>query len=208
MENGFVAWENCFIGTCRRNNSNKKSNNFSSAPPDHLDQGALSGPCCGHDSRREGSGRLARQHFSISLFEARWPGIIEPGLRRRRLNVTHATFLCSRALLHPSSTRIAVLGNGNLGDGNTDIGSKTPIRQSRQPFIESSASGFSDLRIGGQDGLKLEPVRKCGAMSEQSADSGRGNEQVPQKLVHLVGYRDPNAGPDPWIRPRPIPAKP
>ena len=38
-------------------------------------------------------------------------------------------------------------------------------------------------------------------MSEQSADSGRGNEQVPQKLVHLVGYRDPNAGPDPWIRP-------
>jgi hypothetical protein len=44
-------------------------------------------------------------------------------------------------------------------------------------------------------------------MSEQSSDSGRGNEQVPQKLVHLVGYRDPNAGPDPWIRPRLIPAK-
>jgi hypothetical protein len=44
-------------------------------------------------------------------------------------------------------------------------------------------------------------------MSEQSADSGRGNEQVPQKLVQLVGYRDPNARPDPWIRPQLIPAK-
>jgi hypothetical protein len=44
-------------------------------------------------------------------------------------------------------------------------------------------------------------------MSEQSADSGRGNEQVPQKLVQLVGYRDPNARPDPWVRPRLIPAK-
>jgi hypothetical protein len=38
-------------------------------------------------------------------------------------------------------------------------------------------------------------------MSEQSADSGRGNEQVPQQLVHLVGYREPTV-PLPWIRPR------
>lgn len=38
-------------------------------------------------------------------------------------------------------------------------------------------------------------------MSEQSADSGRGNEQVPQQLVHLVGYREPTVA-LPWIRPR------
>jgi hypothetical protein len=103
----------------------------------------------------------------------------------------------------PPAQRIAVVGNGN-----TDVGSKTATRESGQPIIERLASsGFPDLRIDHQDGLKREGARKCGAMSEQSADSGRGNEQVPQKLVHLVGYRDPNAGPDPWIRPRPIPAK-
>ena len=84
---------------------------------------------------------------------------------------------------HISRQGIAVVGNGN-----SDVGSKTPILKSRQPRVETAV--------------------KCGAMSEQSADSGRGNEQVPQKLVHLVGYRDPNAGPDPWIRPRPLPAKP
>jgi hypothetical protein len=93
-------------------------------------------------------------------------------------------------------------------NGNTDVGSKTATRDSGQPIIERLASsGFPDLRIDHQDRLKPGGVRKCGAMSEQSADSGRGNEQVPQKLVHLVGYRDPNAGPDSWIRPRPIPAK-
>jgi hypothetical protein len=95
-----------------------------------------------------------------------------------------------------------------VDNGNTDVGSNTATRESGQPIIERLASsGFPDLRIDHQDGLKRQGARKCGAMSEQSADSGRGNEQVPQKLVHLVGYRDPNAGPDPWIRPRPIPAK-
>jgi hypothetical protein len=95
-----------------------------------------------------------------------------------------------------------------VGNGNTDVGSKTPTRESEQPIIERLArSGFPDLRIDRQNGLKWEGARRCGAMSEQSADSGRGNEQVPQKLVHLVGYRDPNAGPDPWIRPRSSPAK-
>jgi hypothetical protein len=95
-----------------------------------------------------------------------------------------------------------------VGNGNTDVGSKTLTRESGQPIIERLASiGFPDLRIDTPDGVKRESAKKCGAMSEQSADSGRGNEQVPQKLVHLVGYRDPNAGPDPWIRPRPIPAQ-
>jgi len=95
-----------------------------------------------------------------------------------------------------------------VGNGNTDVGSKTPTRESGQPIIESLASsGFPDLRVDRLDRLTREGARKCGAMSEQSADSGRGNEQVPQELLRLVGYRDPNAGPDPWIRPRPIPAK-
>jgi hypothetical protein len=95
-----------------------------------------------------------------------------------------------------------------VGNGNIDVGSKTPTRDSGRPNLERLASGgFPDLRIDIQNRLKPEAVRKCGAMSEQSADSGRGNESVPQKLVHLVGYRDPNTRPDTWIRPRPIPAK-
>ena len=97
-----------------------------------------------------------------------------------------------------------------MGNGNTGVGSKTSTRETGQPTVErlASSGGFPELRIDHQSPLKREGARKCGAMSEQSADSGRGNESVPQKLVHLVGYRDPNARPDPWIRPRLIPAKP
>ena len=96
-----------------------------------------------------------------------------------------------------------------MGNGNIDVGSKTPTRDSGPPTLErlASSGGFPELRIDHESTLKREGATKCGAMSEQSADSGRGNEQVPQKLVHLVGYRDPNARPDPWIPPRPIPAK-
>jgi hypothetical protein len=95
-----------------------------------------------------------------------------------------------------------------VGSGNIDVGSKTPTRDSGQPALErlAGSGGFPELRIDHESTLKRQGTR-CGAMLEQSADSGRGNEQVPQKLVHLVGYRDPNAGPDQWIRPRLIPAK-
>jgi hypothetical protein len=95
-----------------------------------------------------------------------------------------------------------------VGDGNIDVGSKTPTRESGQPIVERLAnSGFPDLRIDNQNRLKWEAAGKCGAMSEQSADSGRGNEQVPQKLVHLVGYRDPNVRLDRWVRPRLVPVQ-
>ena len=40
------------------------------------------------------------------------------------------------------------------------------------------------------------------AMSQQSSDSGRGTESLPQKLVQLVGYRDPKACREAWVRPR------
>lgn len=96
-----------------------------------------------------------------------------------------------------------------MGNGNTGVGSETPTRESGQPIVERlvSSGGFTDLRLDDQGPSKRAEARKCGAMSEQSADSGRGNESVPQKLVQLVGYRDPNARPDPWIRPPLIPAK-
>ena len=96
-----------------------------------------------------------------------------------------------------------------MGTGSIDVGTNTPTRESGQPTIDRLVrnGGFPDLRIDHQNPLNQERPRKCGAMSEQGADSGRGNEQVPQKLVHLVGYRDPTARPDPWVRPRPIAVK-
>jgi hypothetical protein len=85
-----------------------------------------------------------------------------------------------------------------VGNGNSDVGSNTPTRKSGQPIERLAASGgFAGLRLD----QKTQAADKCGAMSEQSADSGRGNEQVPQKLVHLVGTRDPSP-PLRWIRPR------
>ncbi|WP_375414064.1 hypothetical protein [uncultured Bradyrhizobium sp.] len=74
-----------------------------------------------------------------------------------------------------------------------DVRSMIPARDTGQPNAEPLASGFPDLRLDGRNPLKYERITKCRAMSEQSADGGRGNDQMPQKLVHLVGYRDPNA---------------
>jgi hypothetical protein len=45
-------------------------------------------------------------------------------------------------------------------------------------------------------------------MSLQGGGSGRGNESVPQKLVQLVGCRDPKVRAEPGGRPQPVPPKP
>ena len=76
-----------------------------------------------------------------------------------------------------------------MGNGNIDVGSKNPTHE------------------GSLRGDKAGHPCAQRAMSQQGSDSGRGTESVPQKLVQLVGYRDPNARPDPWIRPRSIPVK-
>jgi hypothetical protein len=196
-ENGFVGDENCFIGTSQRNNPGRKFNvfnvtvfwNAAGSQQKQIPSKAvrLSQLFCGNRPHEAGNG--------------------EPDRSRCRLNRVHATFLSSCALSHTSRRRIAVVGNGNI-----DVGSKTATRLTGQPIVERLAdSRFPDLRIDSQNPsqnpLQRNRAGKCGAMSEQSADSGRGNESVPQKLVQLVGYRDPNAGPDPWVRPRPIPVK-
>jgi hypothetical protein len=90
-----------------------------------------------------------------------------------------------------------------VGNGDSDVGSKIPPATSGPSIVERlvGTAGFSDLRFGRKAPSQGATADKCGAMSEQSADSGRGNEQVPQKLVHLVGTRDP-APRLPWVRPR------
>jgi len=97
-----------------------------------------------------------------------------------------------------------------VGNGNTDVGNKGPTRKLRRPSLESLAGpdGFPELRIDSRVPLKADRERICGAMSQQHGDSGRSNESVPQKLVHLVGCRDPNTRTEPQARPRPASSKP
>ncbi len=86
-----------------------------------------------------------------------------------------------------------------MGNGNINVGSKTPTRKPSEPQI--------DLQNPLQIPLKAERPKNCGAMAEQRGDSSRGNESAPQKFVQLVGCRDPNSRPEPWVRPRPAPVK-
>ena len=96
-----------------------------------------------------------------------------------------------------------------MGNGNIDVGKKTPTRRPGQPIVESTAGtgGSSELRTGEPTPLKKERPRIRGAMAQQCGDSGRGNQSAPQKFLQLVGYRDPNARHEPWVRPRPAPLK-
>ena len=63
--------------------------------------------------------------------------------------------------------------------------------------------------VGNHIKSKTDGAKICGAMAQQRRPDGAGNnESTPQKFVHLVGCRDPNAGRVPWKRPRPISRKP
>ena len=92
-----------------------------------------------------------------------------------------------------------------MGNGIIDVGNQTPSRNPSQLIAEplAQSDGSSELRIP----LQTETISICGAMPLQRGDSGRGNESVPQKLVHLVGCRDPNVRPELSVRPQPFPTK-
>jgi hypothetical protein len=99
--------------------------------------------------------------------------------------------------------RLAVVGNGI-----TEVGNQTASRNPSQPIAERLAGidGSSEPRI--DKPLQTGTISICGAMSLQGGGSGRGDESVPQKLVQLVGCRDPKVRPEPWGRPQSVPAKP
>ena len=85
-----------------------------------------------------------------------------------------------------------------MGDGTFDAGNKTPARKTNGP---------SALGIGEPKPLSKERPGICVAMAQQSGDFGRGNQSAPQKLLQLVGCREPKARSEPWVRPLPVPAK-
>ena len=89
-----------------------------------------------------------------------------------------------------------------MGNGNNDVGSKTPTRKAGQPIVQMSGGGSSEKRIDQQ--MQAAQPRNCGAMSQQGSFSFHGNQAAPQKLVQLVGCRDPEVGAEPGIRPSPL----
>ena len=101
-----------------------------------------------------------------------------------------------------------------MGNGNIDVGNKSPTRKPGPPVVErlAGSNNAPELRIDKPNPLKTERPKICGAMLQQCGDSGRGNESVPQKFVQLVGCRvpkakDPKAKAEPWVRPQPAPVK-
>ena len=73
-----------------------------------------------------------------------------------------------------------------MGHDNNDVGSKSS---------SDRRADHNGHLVQQQMGDQI-PGRTAGvhsAMSQQGNDSGRGTESVPQKLVQLVGYRDPNS---------------
>lgn len=91
-----------------------------------------------------------------------------------------------------------------MGNGNIDVGNKTPTRKPGQPIIERLAGtdDSSELRIEAPNAVRTKRPGVCGAMSQQSGDSGTFS--TPQEFVQLVGCRDSKASSEPWVRPGPI----
>lgn len=68
--------------------------------------------------------------------------------------------------------------------------------------------GDRTIDVGNQVKSSIGSAGICGAMAQQRrADSADDHESTPQKFVHLVGCRDPNAGRAPRIRPHPTSPK-
>jgi hypothetical protein len=89
--------------------------------------------------------------------------------------------------------------------GITQIRNKAagqPAKPSIEPLTESNK--LPEMRIDPPNSLQSEHCQQrrgiCGAMAEQSGDSGWGNQLAPQKLLHLVGCREQKA---PAKRPNP-----
>jgi hypothetical protein len=109
-----------------------------------------------------------------------------------RLNAGHATFRVHGRYYFPQQ-RIAVVGNGNI-----DVGIAPPNRKAARQGTENLSGndnpGPSFLKTERHGATSGHPVRICGEMSQQGGDF-RGNMSAPQKLVHLVGCREPKVGP-------------
>ena len=77
-----------------------------------------------------------------------------------------------------------------MGNGNIDVGKKSPARRTGQPIVERwfGSNGLPKLRIDQPKPAQASRPDICGAMAQQRGDSG--NYSAPQELLHLVGCRE------------------
>jgi hypothetical protein len=89
-----------------------------------------------------------------------------------------------------------------VGSDNIDVGNQAAARKAGQ----LGASAGVVVAPGTEKAVppKKQRASISGAMSQQRGDSG--HESAPQKLLQLVGYRDPKARLEPWVRPMRLPA--
>ena len=85
-----------------------------------------------------------------------------------------------------------------MGNGNIDVGSRTPTRKTGRSSAERwlGSSGLPEVQIGDRVLSSAERPQVSGAMTEQRGDSGRGDQSAPQKLVRLVGCRESKERPE------------
>jgi hypothetical protein len=78
-----------------------------------------------------------------------------------------------------------------VGNGNIDVGSKTPTRKASRSSVERwlGSSGLPEVQTGNRVLSGVERPQVSGAMTEQRGDTGR-DQSAPQKLVRLVGCRE------------------
>lgn len=83
-----------------------------------------------------------------------------------------------------------------MGNDNIDVGNETPTLKTGQPSAVRlfGTSGLPEQRIDQQNPSRAVRADICGAMAQQHGDSGRGNQSVPQGLLHLVGCRERGRG--------------
>ena len=74
-----------------------------------------------------------------------------------------------------------------MGNGNAVLGNDTPPPPTTQTNCDRSLASRTNRQ------MPTALPQSCGAMSEQGAFGFTGNVSVPQKLVQLVGCRDPAA---------------
>jgi hypothetical protein len=81
--------------------------------------------------------------------------------------------------------------------GNNDVGMETSIAPTALP--EKHVPEIAAPKIAIDTADKAKRARCQGAMSQQGF-GWHGNECYPQKLVQLVGHREPRTAPDAWDR--------
>jgi hypothetical protein len=89
-----------------------------------------------------------------------------------------------------------------VGSDNTNVADKTSTSSARSDDGQGNSRIIQQPQMANQTALRRRKLGAYGAMSQQSSDSARGTQSTPQKLVQLVGYRDPKSCGDSWVSPR------